>query len=152
MRKTAELHEELVNRLGTLLPPEEFFTNVVFQPMPKHLAKFSAESGGNVIGFDRVTSNALMLTVLAATNSSDAVTAVARQYINDMLVEMEAYVRSMKANVDLVYLSYAGPNQDPLGSYGAENVEFLKRVARRFDPDGFFQDRIPGGFKISRVG
>jgi hypothetical protein len=152
MRKTAKLHEKLVDRLSALLPSDQFFTNVVFQPMPTHLARTSAKTGGNVLGFDRVTSNALLLTVLAATNSSDAVTAVANQYVNEMLVEMETCVRLTESKVDLIYQNYAGMNQDPLASYGTENVDFIKRVAQRFDPDRFFQNRVPGGFKISRVG
>jgi hypothetical protein len=49
------------------------------------------------------------------------------------------------------YLNYAGANQDPLGSYGPENVAFMKKVAAEYDPKGFWQKMIPGGFKLQRV-
>ncbi len=46
------------------------------------------------------------------------------------------------------YINYAAPYQAPLASYGAENSEFLKRVSRKYDPQAFFQHRVPGGFKL----
>jgi hypothetical protein len=49
------------------------------------------------------------------------------------------------ALVDWLYINYAdGASQDPLATVGAGNA------ARRYDPDGVFQTRCPGGFKISR--
>lgn len=46
------------------------------------------------------------------------------------------------------YLNYADRSQDPLGSYGAQSLEFLKRTSAKYDPSGVFQKRVPGGFKI----
>lgn len=46
------------------------------------------------------------------------------------------------------YANYAGPDQDPIGSYGQQNVEFLRSVSRRYDPKGVFQRQEPGGFKL----
>lgn len=53
------------------------------------------------------------------------------------------------ADLDLVYMNYADATQDPLGSYGERNVHFMKSVARRYDPEGFCQSAVPGGFKTS---
>jgi hypothetical protein len=50
-----------------------------------------------------------------------------------------------------VYLPYAKALQDPLGSYGADNVRYMKEVSRRYDPTRFFQRMVPGGFKVDRV-
>jgi hypothetical protein len=44
------------------------------------------------------------------------------------------------------YLNYAAPYQTPLASYGADNVEFLKRASRKYDPLALFHTRVPGGF------
>ncbi|KAI0416475.1 putative oxidoreductase, partial [Xylaria grammica] len=46
------------------------------------------------------------------------------------------------------YLNYAAPWQDPIASYGTENVERLRKVAREVDPEGVFTHQVPGGFKI----
>jgi hypothetical protein len=46
------------------------------------------------------------------------------------------------------YINYADPSQDPIGSYGSENVEYLRQVSRTYDPEGFWQRQVPGGFKL----
>lgn len=47
-----------------------------------------------------------------------------------------------------IFANYAGPFQDVVGSYGKESVNFLRSVARRYDPDHVFEILKPGGFKI----
>lgn len=49
---------------------------------------------------------------------------------------------------DFVYLDYANQAQDPIATYGRENIASLKRVADRYDPRGVFQRQVPGGFKL----
>lgn len=44
-----------------------------------------------------------------------------------------AFSKSAGSSEAFVYLNYANANQDPLGSYGAANVKFIKRVAREHD-------------------
>jgi hypothetical protein len=46
------------------------------------------------------------------------------------------------------YINYADPSQDPIGSYGTANVEYLRQVSRRYDPTGVWQRQVPGGFKL----
>jgi hypothetical protein len=49
-----------------------------------------------------------------------------------------------------VYLNYAFQEEDPIASYGAENVEFLREVSKDVDPEGVFQRLARGGFKLWR--
>ena len=46
------------------------------------------------------------------------------------------------------YINYADPSQDPIGSYGVQNVEYLRQVSRKHDPKGVWQRQVPGGFKL----
>jgi hypothetical protein len=41
--------------------------------------------------------------------------------------------------------------QDPLSSYGPDNVAKIRAAAKKYDPKQVFQTRVPGGFKISKV-
>lgn len=50
------------------------------------------------------------------------------------------------------FLNNAAPFQDPLGSYGADSLQFMRDVARKYDPDRVFQTLLPGGFKLSKAG
>lgn len=62
-----------------------------------------------------------------------------------------AFAESLGSDQHFVYLPYADARQDPIGSYGAANVQHIRDAANKYDPSGFFQRRVPGGFKISRV-
>jgi hypothetical protein len=68
-----------------------------------------------------------------------------------MLARIEKFAKSSHGQLDLIYLNYADTSQDPLGSYGADNVQYLRNVAAKYDPGALFQTRVPGEFKISRV-
>lgn len=54
-------------------------------------------------------------------------------------------------NVEFRYLNYSDISQDPLSTYGEENVKKMREVAIRYDPKGVFQNRVSGGFKIPKV-
>jgi hypothetical protein len=45
------------------------------------------------------------------------------------------------------YLNYATPYQKPFESYGADELEFLRSVSKRYDPAQILQKRV-GGFKL----
>lgn len=49
------------------------------------------------------------------------------------------------------YLNYASKDQNPLASYGTENLAKLKSIASSFDPAGVFQRLQNDGFLISKV-
>lgn len=55
---------------------------------------------------------------------------------------------ALGAHDPYIYLNYAGPDQDPLSSYGAENVRRLREVRSRVDPGKLFTEQVPGGYKV----
>lgn len=50
-----------------------------------------------------------------------------------------------------IYSNYASRDQNPLASYGIENVQELKAIARRYDPAGIFQTLQNGGWLLSKA-
>jgi hypothetical protein len=74
------------------------------------------------------------------------------QLANKALEELTTYSKSIGADNEYIYLNYANSNQDPLSTYGSENVEYIRAVAKKYDQTGVFQTQVPGGFKISAVG
>lgn len=73
------------------------------------------------------------------------------QLANSALEELTTYSKSIGAENEFIYLNYANSNQNPLSTYGPENVEFIRTVAKKYDQTGVFQTQVPGGFKISAV-
>jgi hypothetical protein len=50
-----------------------------------------------------------------------------------------------------IYSNYASRDQNPLASYGDENVEKLQVIARKYDPARVFQTLQNGGWLLSKV-
>ena len=50
------------------------------------------------------------------------------------------------------YLNYAAGSQDPISGYGAASKSNLQSVSKKYDPSGFFQTGVPGGFKLFPAG
>jgi hypothetical protein len=46
------------------------------------------------------------------------------------------------------YLNYAWDKQDPIASYGEENVELLRCMQQEYDPTRVWERLVKGGFKI----
>lgn len=72
--------------------------------------------------------------------------------VRSVMDEITEYAKSVGAARDFEYLNYALPSQDPLGSYGPENVEKMRVASKKYDPDQVFQKQVPGGFKLDRAG
>lgn len=70
---------------------------------------------------------------------------------DEVISRIREYAESVGLDNPYLYLDYAYGNQDPLASYGAENVAKMKAAAAKYDPTGVFQHLVPGGFKISKV-
>ncbi|KAL4405175.1 FAD binding domain-containing protein [Colletotrichum abscissum] len=130
---------------------DQFTTQMVFQPLPAYFAAIGTENGGNVLGLDGEKENAILWLGLVTINT-EAQEAVARARMASASAQIADYAISVDGNVNWCYLNYADPSQDPIKTYGSANVDFIREVAAKYDPEGKFQTRIPGGFKISRVG
>lgn len=62
--------------------------------------------------------------------------------------QVDAVAKGFHTDNDFLYLNFAGGFQKPLASYGNESLESMKRVAKKYDPNGVFQKLVPGGFKL----
>lgn len=62
--------------------------------------------------------------------------------------KVDEAARDMGLLHEFVYLDYANQAQNPISSYGPENVASLKAAAAKYDPRGIFQKQVPGGFKL----
>lgn len=118
--------------------------------MPTLLFEHSTAKGGNVLGMEGLGKNAILFQMQHMVRTADE-EAVARERLLAMHDTLKAYDQEQGIHVEWEYLGYADGSQDPLSSYGAVNVKFLREVAAVYDPDQVFQTRVPGGFKISKV-
>ncbi|KLJ10859.1 hypothetical protein EMPG_13776 [Blastomyces silverae] len=146
-----KLNEKYVKDLNHAIGPDNFVTLALFQPEPSFFGDISKQRGGNMLGVDSQEHNAVLWTGGVAVKSDEQALAIAQTGMSAMVAELKEFSISLCGESRLIYMNYADPSQDPLGSYGKENVDHIRRVAAKYDPLGVFQRRFPGGFKISRV-
>ncbi|KAI8221960.1 FAD-dependent monooxygenase yanF [Colletotrichum sp. SAR 10_77] len=149
LKKASEIFTQLTQRLDGASVPVS--VNFVFQPLPKLL--HSVTPGSNVLGFDEnLPSDSILFEARGTLAAEDALFhGIARAEMATSVEELRAYSASLDAHSTYLYMNYANPEQDVLGSYGEEKAAFLRRVAVKYDPSSFFQRRVSGGWKISRV-
>lgn len=150
MVKATETHEALVEDLKTIVPDGNMLSQCIFQPLPKIYAEKSAEMGGNMLGLERQRDDGVLLLAVVEVPTA-AQRAAAYPKVKAFFEEVRTFAASIGGTQDWIYMNYADSSQDPLGSYGVENVNFMKKVAAKYDPEEVFQKQCPGGFKISEV-
>ncbi|EGY22079.1 FAD binding domain-containing protein [Verticillium dahliae VdLs.17] len=149
INKAEELFTKLIAEINSVIPEEDLTIIFIFQPLPKHYGQ--ANAGGNVLGLDKTLTEDSIIWLGEAFINTHAVEALFQSKLAVVSAQLEAYAESIGANTQWRYLNYVNPTQNPLKSYGPENVAFIKKVAQEYDPSGFFQTRLSGGFKISNV-
>ncbi|RYP39077.1 hypothetical protein DL767_002340 [Monosporascus sp. MG133] len=149
--KAAEMHEDMVEEFKAAIPDGDFWTQCLFQPLPTLFGQRSAEAGGNAMGVEHQVHNGLLFQAAAMVRTPEQET-FAYPRIMALIEAIKEFAATIEnGNLDWTYLNYADRSQDPLASYGVENVKKLKEVAAKYDLGQVFQELCPGGFKIPQV-
>lgn len=114
---------------------------IIFQRVPAAVA-------GNSLGLAE-SEGPLVLCLLSVTWNNAQDDLLVSRVAKTLIASIEQATRAAGLFNDYKYLNYAASSQDPLGSYGEQSVERLKLVSKKYDPNGIFQTRVPGGFKLA---
>jgi hypothetical protein len=144
------LHDELVDELKSLMPGGNYSTQCLFQPIPTLFSKHSVENGGNMLGLDKVNQNALLWLITGASESLWQ-QSIMQNKLATFSATLEKFAETSGLHVDWQYLNYVDKSQNPLRSYGSENMNFVRKVAAKYDPSGMFQKKVVSGWKISKA-
>lgn len=150
--EAVRLHGELVDSLNQFVPDGNFTTQCLLQPLPMIFGQRSAAVGGNVMGVENQTHDGILFVAIAMVGTATQYT-FAYQRTKAWVDAVWQYAGTIEnGQLDWVYLNYADSSQSPLESYGPANVEHLKLVSTKYDPNRVWQRLCPGGFKISNIG
>jgi phosphoglucomutase len=116
---------------------------LTFQPMAASTVKYGEKMGGNVMGIEPEPQAWLDLTTQWSDAADDEVLLSVSHTFISAVAEM---AKKQGLLYDFLYLNDAAQDQEVIKSYGKKNVEFLKEVAKKYDPEGVFQK--VGGFKL----
>ncbi len=114
---------------------------LIFQRMP------SIEPG-NALGLEGVD-DPLVLCLLSVTWSQAGDDATVNSVTQALIEAIDQHTKAAGLFHRFKYLNYAAPFQDPISSYGPASKANLLAISKKYDPEGFFQTGIPGGFKLS---
>ncbi|KAK2732573.1 hypothetical protein CKAH01_08671 [Colletotrichum kahawae] len=119
------------------------------QHVAASLVDYGNQRGGNPLGLPTGTDLQWWTTLIDWDDaaSDDTVHAVSAE-TTALWAELGA---SRGSAVDFVYLNDASRDQNPLASYGAENLSRLRAISREYDPEQVFQKLQNGGFLLSRA-
>lgn len=119
-----------------------------FQSLPSYLGDIGKD---NMLGLNQTPEDLVLFQAGIGVDGTDQEFAIVQTELLAFLAQVKELTRTTETDSDFIYLNYAYPFQNPLGSYGPENTQHIRDVATAYDSNGVFQRRIPGGFKISRV-
>ncbi|KAI1078807.1 FAD-binding domain-containing protein [Whalleya microplaca] len=148
MNKATEVHQALVDELKSYVSDGDFLTQCIFQPVPSIVTQHSVAAGGNVMGVERNIGNAILFQYTAMMKTAEQAAFAYPKLQAGLQIVKEFAAGIENGLMDWLYMNYADKTQDVLGSYGIENVDRIKRVATKYDPDQVFQKLCPGGWKI----
>jgi len=74
-----------------------------------------------------------------------------RAACKDVCDAAESTARKNGSYLPFIYANYASRDQNPMASYGAENLAKLKEIAGKYDSEGIFQTLQNGGWLLSRA-
>lgn len=158
IKKATQVHEKLVDQIKVLVPDGNFTVYVIMQPFCASFAKHSVARGGNMFGTEHLQDDCVLM-IAAVEVATVELKEAAFPIFKAGIDEIEAFAKACPGedgelrdlSVEFRYLNYCDGSQDPLATYGAENIKKMRDAAAKYDPTGVFQNRVPGGFKISKV-
>ncbi|KAI1495728.1 hypothetical protein F5X99DRAFT_108175 [Biscogniauxia marginata] len=114
-------------------------------PVASNVATIGQQYGGNLLGLEEVAQQWYEWFITWEDSSQDSTI----HEISDRITQRCTQAAQEK-NLLLPYLfmNTAGQNQDVLESFGAENVDYIKTVAAKYDPEQVFQNLQNGGFLV----
>lgn len=121
--------------------------SISFEPVPPAVY---LRNTNNALGLsDR--EGTLIVTLLTAIWTDSAQDDVVKGTAETLFRAIQSKAEDLAEYDSFLYLNYANTaawQGNPIKSYGEESVARLKSTAKKVDSHGFFQKRVPGGFKL----
>lgn len=119
--------------------------SIAFEPLPTVF--LAPGAGKNVLGTTPADGNQMIFLTSPFWTDSSA-DAEVHAKTTEILTKVNAAAEKAGLLRQFEYANYADYSQQPFEGYGQSNVEFLLQTSKQYDPNGVFQKRVPGGFKL----
>ena len=133
--------------LPSIIDIEGVLATCAIQPITQGQLNGMQKNGGNALGLDPAGGPYFILNLANMWSKIEDEPRMIK-FSSDLLQASKAEAKRLGADNDYIYMNYASQFQDPIGSYGAPNVNRLRGVAKKYDPAEVFQTLVPGYFKL----
>lgn len=150
LNAASEIYYEIVERFKAQATGT-WSVNILYQPLPPAYWRNSDDNGGTVLGLERNGNKAFILYQPYFSWEGAEQDKLFQDAAAELIARVRTFAESNGLSNSFLYLDYADITQNPLPTYGIDNVLRMKAASRKYDPKQVFQKLVPGGFKISKV-
>lgn len=125
---------------------KELSWTLVLQPL---LPDWARKGDPNVLGLASDTDEPLVIVSFTVNWKLGKDDALVQNITRTAIEQIDAFAKEAGTAHRYRFMNYCGSWQKPFEGYGEENLEFLRGVSRRYDPEGLFQRGCAGGFKLN---
>lgn len=131
IQKASDLHYKLSRELVEKVADGDFTSHCAFQPIPLLYMQNSVAAGGNIMGLDAYPHDAIMLQASASVKTVELAEWV-HPKVRSIVEDVAAYASTFQDGiVPWLHLNYAAADQNPLQSYGAENIIKMTAASKK---------------------
>ncbi|KAL3490398.1 hypothetical protein BJX62DRAFT_252037 [Aspergillus germanicus] len=147
---SADLYNDAYNAWREALDmiPKDAVLHYTIQPVGSACVREGEKAGGNILGLAAVAQCWWVFTIEWPRESTPEDDAAARKAVAYLVQKVRNTAKSRDQLLPYLCATFASSDQDVLSSYGAQNVELMKAVSRKYDPEGVFQRQQFGGFLL----
>lgn len=145
------IHDVFISEVENIKDVPGITPALVFQILSTNTISHFAREGGNALGIETNEGPLLIVNVAiywdddtAARDADVDVFAAARNTIDRSV----ARAKELGMFHRYIYQNYAAREQQVFEGYGKENLEQLRTISKKWDPDGVFQELQPGYHKL----
>ncbi|KAL2783765.1 6-hydroxy-D-nicotine oxidase [Aspergillus keveii] len=147
---SADLYNDAYNAWRAALDtiPKDAVLHYTIQPVGSTCVREAEKAGGNILGLKAVAQCWWVFTIEWPRESTPEDDAAARNAVTCLVEKVRNAAKSRDHLLPYLCATFASSDQGVLSSYGAQNIEIMKAVSRKYDPDGVFQSQQYGGFLL----
>ncbi|KAF2826167.1 FAD-binding domain-containing protein [Ophiobolus disseminans] len=145
------IHHVWAEVLAGLKDAEGFIFSLGLFPLTKALLHNARKAGGNAQDIDP-EDGPLLIVFLNPTWDSDSDDLRINEAVERLLEKSKAIARDTGKLHRYIFPNYAFHKEDVFQGYGDRALSALRETSKEFDPEGFFQHVVPGGFKLGMSG
>jgi hypothetical protein len=126
---------------------EGFIFSFGFHPITKALLEQSQKAGGNAMNIPPSDGPLFVVLINPAWKLAEDDAHIFAE-VDNLVKELRSLARNKRLLHRYIFTNYGYSKDDVIAGYGEESVSRLRAASQKYDPEGVFQNAVPGGFKL----